>query len=376
MNHPLFSFILMVGLIACAGPPGDDEGPAFDQIRIPIGSAPAAVLVLDVNHDQLPDLVVANQGDGTITVLQGDGRGNFQPRSTVAVGESPNYLAAGDFDEDGWSDLIVSNHETDYVTVLFGGESGFEQREDARIVVGVSPHPHAVEAADIDEDGHLDFFVDERGAEAFKLYFGQGDGSFVQRGSIPVGGGGPLYGSIAVSDLDGDGHLDVVTPTSRSVAILMGDGTGEFSSPAQLDAVGLPPRPFSVAVADVNGDGFLDVGAGSGEGDGAFVVWLGSSSGEYRLDPNSPYRLARGVTSAGAADVNGDGFGDFLVTSYNGNALTILLGGTEHLRPVRLEVEGNPWRVSTGDFNGDGLTDLVTANSGTDDVSVFLQRTN
>lgn len=54
----------------------------------------------------------------------------------------------------------------------------------------------------------------------------------------------------------------------------------------------------------------------------------------------------------------------------------LILGGTGQLRPVHLEVEGNPSCVATGDFNNDGRIDLVTANNnaGTDEVSVFLQR--
>lgn len=47
----------------------------------------------------------------------------------------------------------------------------------------------------------------------------------------------------------------------------------------------------------------------------------------------------------------------------------LLLGGTKRLRPIHIEVEGNPRRVSAGDFNSDGITDLVTANTGTGEIS-------
>ena len=370
MTTPFLCRIVMLGVVACAGAGPDDETPFADQIRIPVGSEPAAVLILDVDRDQRPDLVVANEGDGTISVLRNHGRGDFRLHATVPAGEHPADLAPGDFDEDGWVDLLVANHDTDYVTVLFGGRGGFTQRDESRIPVGVSPHPHVVEVVDLNGDGHLDFLVDDREAGALKLCVGQGDGTFRQSGSIDVGG--DPYRGMAVRDLDGDGELDVVTPNRTSVAIVKGDGTGAFAPPAELDGDGL--LPFSVGIADVNGDGIADLGIGSGEGEGSFVVWLGSPNGKFHPAPGSPYPLSRGPTTVSVADVDGDETEDFLTTSYMGNDVTLFLGGAERLEPVRIGVEGNPWGIAAGDLNDDGLVDLGTANNGSDDISVFLAR--
>lgn len=366
----MWRLLSLLGLFAC-GAQGAPTGELFVQeTRWEVGEEPAAVLARDLAGRGGLDLVVASTGQGTITVLEGDGRGGFRARAALAAGENPVDVAAGDLDEDGRIDLVVANHETDYVTLLFGGEDGFAVRPGSRLSVGVAPHPHAVVVADLTGDRHLDLLVDDRDAEGLRLFPGRGDGRFGE--GRPVFMGGDPYRGMAVADLNGDGHPDVVTPNPTAVAVAFGDGAGGFSDPLELRTAGL--RPFSVAVADVNGDGLPDIGSGGGEGVGAFAVWFGRADGTFELDPGSPHRIAPGPTAVVAADVNDDGFEDFLVTSYVGEELAVLLGSGEELRPVRIPIAGNPWALTTGDFDGNGRTDVAVTLNGTRHVAVLLAR--
>ena len=54
-----------------------------------------SVAVADVNGDGKPDLVVANQGSNTVSVLLGNGNGTFQAQQTFAAGPKPHVGGGG-----------------------------------------------------------------------------------------------------------------------------------------------------------------------------------------------------------------------------------------------------------------------------------------
>ena len=64
--------------------------------------------------------------------------------------------------------------------------------------------------------------------------------------------------SVAVADLDGDGHPDVVATNveSNSFSLLRGNGDGTLQSPHSF---GVGPAPVHVLAADINGDGAPDL---------------------------------------------------------------------------------------------------------------------
>ena len=74
------------------------------------------------NGDGQPDLVVANSGNNTVSVLLGNGTGRFRPPS-FATGLSPFSVAAGDVNGDGRPDLVVANESTNSVSVLLGNSN-------------------------------------------------------------------------------------------------------------------------------------------------------------------------------------------------------------------------------------------------------------
>jgi hypothetical protein len=103
------------------------------------GSEPDFVAVGDFNGDGKPDLAVANEFSGNVTILLGDGTGGFsQPAgSPVRAGLGPVYVAVGDFNLDGKPDLAVANSGDDTVTILLGdGKGGFSQPAGALVSVG------------------------------------------------------------------------------------------------------------------------------------------------------------------------------------------------------------------------------------------------
>lgn len=358
----------LLALAACGTAKADRGDLEFDVRRIDVGVSTASALILDVDGDDVPEVIVS--GGGRVVVLERDGARGLRIRETVEAGEHPVDLAAGDLNGDRRTDLVVANHETSYVTLLFGGPRGFDSGDRERLEIDVSPHPHAVAVADLDEDGHLDLLVDDRDRERLLVYRGAGDGTFEVGPPVPVGG--DPYRGMILHDLDGDGHLDVITPNPRAVAVQFGNGDGTFRPGPRLASAGL--RPFSVAAGDFDGDGSLDLAAGSGEGRGAVALWRGTGGGTFEPAAGSPYAIASGPTALATSDLDGDGVDDLLVTSYVGDELAVLLGGEQGFRVHRIELEDHPWGAAAGDLDGDGRTDIVTANDGGPRISLLLAR--
>ncbi len=230
----------------------------------------------DLNGDGSLDLAVACFGGTVVSVLDGRGDGTFAPHVDHESGKGPHSVVARDLNGDGRLDLAVANHDGDSVGVLIGTGGG-NLAPVVRYPVGA--RPHRIAAGDLNGDGRLDLVTANDGSSDVSVLLGAGDGTFADAvqypsGSVPKG--------IAVADLDGDGHLDVVTantggnypgppdnPLGDTVSVLLGTGTGTLG-PARTYLAGA--TPFSVAVADLDGDGHEDIATANWDGGNVSVI--------------------------------------------------------------------------------------------------------
>jgi hypothetical protein len=172
--------------------------------------------------------VTAN-ASGSVSVLLGDGHGNFQTAVNYPVGAGAASVALGDFNGDGKLDIVTAN----------AGSAGPVLGE---VPSGATP-------------GHT-----------VSVLLNDGHGHFGPAVAYPVGAG-PR--SVAVGDVNGDGKPDIITANSggttpgNTVSVLLGDGRGSFSA-ATSYRVG--SQPIAVAVGDVNGDGKPDLVTAGGNG--------------------------------------------------------------------------------------------------------------
>ena len=370
MKNLMLTILLIAALSACGSSRKGGGDLSFDMHHMEVGHQTASVIIFDQNADGHLDL--ATTGGGSLSVLRGDGAGNFEVFETVSAGEHPVDLKSGDLNNDGWPDLVIVNHETTYLTLLFGGSAGFNTGRNEQLMIDVSPHPHAVAVVDLNGDENQDIIVDDRDRERLRVYSGDGRGSF-QPGP-PIHVGDDPYRLITFDDLNEDGHPDVITPNPRSIAIQFGNGKGAFVSSTKIESASL--LPFSTSVADFNGDRIPDIAAGSGEGPGLLMVWHGTGNGGFEAAPNTPLDIAKGPTRINHADINNDEIDDILVTSYLGNEMSIVMCGKEDFQVVRIPLNDNPWDIAAGDLNEDGRQDLVVARDNATEITVLIARDN
>jgi hypothetical protein len=376
-----FGLASVAGVIAVAFAPGTLS---FRQTTISTGKGARFVAVADVNEDGEPDLIVANDEEGTLTVLLGDGRGSFHvaPGSPIPAGHLPNDIAVADMNRDGHSDLVIANHQSPYIRTLLGDGNGvFRLAPGSPIDVHSTPHPHGVAVGAFSGRGLEDVVTDSWGNNKIELLLGDGKGGLQTPGRFFAVGRRP-YERLRSADFNRDGLPDVVTTNldDDTVTVLLSDGKGGFH-----EAAGSPfpagAKPWQMAIGDFNRDKRADLAIIPYERDVpraeqvAVTVLLGDGRGGFSTLHSQVLSLegCHGPNSIAIGDLNGDGFPDIVVHCAESQSLAIFLGGAgQHFKRISEPAIGGWGGVAVADLNGDGKADIVTANGDKGTITVYL----
>ena len=202
-------------------------------------------------------------------------------------------------------------------------------------------------------------------------------GTLVTAANSPFAvGSTPL--SVAVGDFNGDGNQDyaVANYNDSTVTVLLGNGSGGFTaSSGSPFSTGSSTFPESVVVGDFNGDGFLDL-ATANPGANSVTILLGNGAGVFSTASGSPLALGTSPRSLAVGDFNGDGIQDLVTANQSSNNVTVLLGnGTGGFTAASgspFAVGSVPTSIVVADFNGDGMQDLATVNQSDNAATVLL----
>jgi len=114
--------------------------PLFDtHIEYGVGSDPWSVTSADFDGDGKPDLAVANEGSGSVSILKNNGNGTFASAVNYGVVSAPHSVTSADFDGDGKPDLAVTNSDSNTVSILKNNGNG-TFASAVNYGVGTGPH--------------------------------------------------------------------------------------------------------------------------------------------------------------------------------------------------------------------------------------------
>lgn len=321
------------------------------------------VHAVDLNADGNLDIL-----NGDLGLMFGNGNGTFGPivewDNGSAHGPAMNF-AFGDMDADGHTDIIVPNAGP---ILLNNGDGTFYTNfVSSDVVAGIG-----VGVGDINEDGHLDVATVRSAFDVVTIQLGLGDGlgNPGEPYGVPIGGEYPI--DLAVIDMNGDDHLDLVTLNrdTDDVTVILGNGDGTFGTNATYDAH--EPANYEIRkfiVADVNRDGAPEVMVsstvyGQAQSHLETALLLNDGSGNLTID-QTIIRFGKSYENIAAADLNGDGSTDLVTASdllfnqldacspdFNGDGLVNTLDVLAFLNAFNT---GDP----AADFNGDGTVNTL-----------------
>src|SRR5262249_28184980 len=372
--------------------------------------APGPVLSVsegDFTGDGKVDIVAGLVGDettGPLAFFKGDGKGSFgkaifRPSENFVGSFATFTIQTSDLNRDGLPDLVI----TDGGGVVNGGHiylsegDGSFKDSDYFLEGGGFLNPLNAAAADMDGDGCPDVVVSNDSGSVY-LFKGNCDGTVQGFPNVKLYGAGDVGAGLALADVNGDGHLDVVTsgitfdvgpygpPTGNCVAVLLGDGQGNLS-PGKIYRG--EPGMFSLAVADLNGDGKPEVLTANQDTDSASVYVNDGSGGfggatggyvGYATDGVTGGTINAPFSGPLVKDVNGDGKPDIVFIEYPmpdvvdaWQVTTLLNDGTGHFgKPIHsVAMDGTLiiYELQLLDVRGTGKPDLVVLG-GNNDVGI------
>lgn len=297
---------------------------------------------------------------------------SFAPVQLLPIGPQAVAVVAGDLDGDGDIDLAGCwgpYGGSGTVAVFLNNGAGIFTAGGS-FTAGINPGGLAI--GDIDGDGDLDIVKANGSRDGLVLLFNNGNATFAPGITLSRPRG---TADVTLGDMDGDGDLDIVTANgddnyTPTVSILRNNGLGSFSNQSDLQAGGLAA---GVTTGDLDGDGDLDIAAAIDGGpyspDRRVSVLQLTGSTVNRKS----YDVQRGPYTVATGDLDGDGDLDLVSANAIADSISVLFnnGNATFARARSLPAGPSPADAQIADFNSDGKLDIVVANRGAQNISVF-----
>ncbi len=269
-----------------------------------------------------------------------------------------------DFDGDGKDDILWRNDNGQFGGWLANGNGGFAYNAAGGAPI-VSTDWHIVGGGDFNGDGRSDMLWRNDNGQ-FGNWLANPNGGFAYNAAAGVTMVSTDWHIVGTGDFNGDGRDDILwRNVDGTLGNWLANPNGGHSYNAAAGAVQVSTDWHIAGTGDYNGDGRTDILWRNDNGQ--FGNWLANTSGGFA------YNAAAGITAVdnswkivGSGDFNGDGRTDILWRNDNGQFgdwLANTSGGFAYNAAAGVTAVDNSWHIiDTGDFNGDSRDDILWRN--------------
>jgi Bacterial Ig-like domain (group 3)/FG-GAP-like repeat len=380
----------------------------FGQPTAPVGLNPVSMEGADIDGDGILDLVIANQSDNSVSVLFGDGIGDLLSSPNTGgpplvslefgAGLGPASVATGKFSAGSsqiGSDLATANQSGNSVSILLNNgvdvnnNNFWLEFRSARSDYITPAFPLSVATATVqtDNNGLPSTFPDAIPANQSNVSpaelglfgpfgdfgnDGTGDGGFSQYDDDGGGYNIATANSLVSADFNGDGYGDVVLVDSSGIVSVFlddyppgGPATGFDLPPQSQLSVGAGASSYLLTLGNFTSSTQTQSDLVVADGSGKVTVLSNAGGGNFTVQP--PVTVSASFSSVVAGDLNGDGIADVVAADSNTGSVWVLAGTGNGVLAAPVNVatglSKGPVFVALGKFSNAAQTlpDLVVA---------------
>lgn len=336
----------------------------------------SSIATADIDGDFDKDLIIAGLGysEGIVKLYTNDGVGNYSEVSDTPFVERANDVAFSDIDGDNDQDVFITGYDS---TVLYKNDGTGDF-----IVVTNTPfesyYYSSVIFFDMDGDNDDDVLIvgSNSSGSSVKLYSNDGLGTFTIVSGTSFEVNYYEYGTVAITDVDGDYDKDILISDGTATKLYTNDGDGNFTN-----QIGTPF--YSLGFSSV---AFIDMDEDNDED----IIGLGSSSKVFINDGNGSFSEVENLyfddvslSEIRIADLDNDNYNDVLITGwdYENKYIAKLyknLGEGEFAEIMDLPFEGvYRGSIEIVDIDADADSDvIITGKNNSGHIITKLYRNN